>query len=193
MGGSRTWRQHAVALLVTVHLVGVVVASVGPGRLRVRGMGRAGRSVNSVASVVSRGLRAYGELLGPKQQWRMFAETQSRTHQLQIEVITPTGSQLLFAERADEADWNRLAFDQYRWRELFGLLGAPTDPFHRRRRFVDWVGPRAAAEVPGACAVVVRVQTAPLVPPEAMRAGQRLSFEDTLWKRVWSVPDRTCW
>lgn len=193
MRGARTWRQHAVASFVTLHLIGVVVASVGPDRLTVHRRGRAGRWWNSGVAVVTDWVRTYGDVLGPRQQWGMFATIGNTTHQVEIEVILPTGTQLLFAERSDEADWNRLAFDQYRWRELFRLLGSGAEPVERRRRFVDWVGPRAAAAVPDACLVVVRDRVATLVPPEEMQAGQRLSFEQPHWKRVWTVPGRTCW
>jgi hypothetical protein len=177
---------------VTVHLVVVVLGSMGLGRVEARGRTPQGRAWNAVIRRAFPVMRAYGELLGPKQTWEMFGVIATHTHQLRIEVVTPAGTRPVFVERSDEADWNRLAFDQYRWRETLGLLGASTDPEGRRAAFVSWVGPRVAAAVPDACEVDVQVWRARLLAPEALRAGERLAFDQQVWSSWWRVPGRTC-
>lgn len=188
----RSLRQHLVGLGVLVHLVLVVLVSAGETPYDEGPWGAPGRAWNQVHHVLASTVRLYGSLLGPKQSWGMFGSVATEGTSLHLEVVTTGGRELVYRERSDEADWHRLAFDHYRWREWMAVLGRKRTSDAHLQRFVDWVGPVLADEDPAICEVIATLRVADALTPEELRAGQTHDFSRIRRRKHFRVPGRTC-
>lgn len=178
--------------LVAVHLVLVILVSLGETPLDEGPWGAPGRAWNQVHHRLERGLRLYGSLLGPKQGWGMFGSVAEEGTSVHLRVRTPQGRRVVYRERSEQASWNRLAFDHYRWREWMSVLGRKRTREEHLQRFVDWAGPQLAAEDPSICEVTATVRLGAALTPEQLREGETHDFGRIRRRVHYRVPGRSC-
>lgn len=188
----RPWSDHLVGVFALVHVGAILIVGFGQADDLQGPLGAASSAWNALHRQVDRGVSLYGSLVGPRQYWSMFGAVGTSSAALHLEVRTPDAVRLVYVERSNDATWNRLTFDHYRWRELMHVWGRDRPPGPSWDRFVGWVGPRVATLDPEACQVNVVVRVAPSLSPEALRAGERHAFDAVRREAVYEVPGRPC-
>lgn len=110
---------------------------------------RAMSTFMAARGAVVRPFERYFALTGTWQSWRMFVAPQRYPARLTIDVFEDGAWRPLFEERSDTATWRREIFDHDRLRAAIFRYSWPK--FGREwRAFVEFLGRRAAVEVPRA-------------------------------------------
>ena len=188
----RPWSDHLIGSFALVHVAAILIVGLGPSVDLAEPFAGFSDTWNTFQRQVDRGVVLYGSLLGPRQHWSMFGAVGEASPAVHLEVRTPDGVRPVYIERSNDAAWNRLAFDHYRWREMMGVWGRERPPGKSWDRFVAWVGPQVAELDDEACEVNVVVRVAPSLRPEALRAGERHGFGEVRREAVYRVPGRPC-
>ena len=144
-------RRHLLGIAVLAHLVAVTLPSAG---------------------VRNRVSTWYGDVLGAKQGWSMFAGVSDRNGAVTIEVFQRGKWTRVFQEGSSEWTWNRRRFTYYRWRELFSVLERKKLRGDTLERFGGWVATAVLEDYPEACRVRVRVLMANTLRPSELSSGQ---------------------
>lgn len=190
---ARPWTHHAIGLFALFHVVTVLFIAFDESPFETGALGTLGGGWNAVQRPVERVGRIYGALLGPKQSWSMFGAVGKKNALLHISIDTADEkNREIYVARSDSADWNRTTFDHYRWREMFHTLGRTRNPGRRFDRFVEWVGPRVAADHPEACVVRVSFRVSDALSPAALVAGEPFVYDEERRAKRYRVPGRTC-
>lgn len=164
--------RHLIGLFAALHLLVMLLGSLG--RVEV-GLGVWNDGVRASAHA----RRLYGSWLGPKQGWAMFSRVGTTTGRTQIEIRGQGGWRPVYIERSRHATWDRRRFDHYRWREAFLITSLDRNKtlFHNT---ADWLVDEALAAHPHATAARVRRLRATMLPPDALRKGERLAFDEVV-------------
>lgn len=190
--GPRTWIQHGIGAFALFHVVLLLLVNVNESPFDEGPYGGPGRLWNRVYAQVDRVAGVYGQLLGPKQHWGMFGSVSDEGTSLHLRVVTPTERILVYRERSPTHDWHRFAFDHYRWREWMSELGKKRARLEDLQRFVDWAGPRLAAEHPEACEVVATIRVAAALDPDQLIAAEPHDYRRIRRRARYRVPGSPC-
>lgn|GEM_PF-2523630 len=174
-------RDHALAVFLLLHLGLVGIVSLG------NAPNAAGES--AVAAAVNAGVDGYNRFrgrvrdvhevysacCGVRQGWRMFNAVGAKTARVDVAVRIDGKWKFAYVERSDKHEWNRAAFDHYRWREYFNHL--------RKKKkdaawtnFLAWLSVAVVEDFPDADRVRVRVRQTAYPEPAELLEQRRLIY-----------------
>lgn len=125
----------------------------------------------------------YRDLLGTRQDYRMFSGTSRMSDRLHVEVREDGAWRTVFMTRDPQYPWLRSALDHELGRSM---LYRYAEPRYRKRyrAFATWLGRRAAVDFPTADRLRVEWIPSRAPSPSEARAGATWTADEPRWERT---------